>query len=515
MIELMEKKIAEQKLPRGASLIPLRGKVPLVNWREYTTRHATTEEMQEWARKFPDHNIGIITGKISGIFVLDVDGQAGMDSLTGYHLPQTPSVKTPHGTHYYFKWIPELEGKVTTKVNIIPNKIDPTKSGGVDVRGEGGLVAFYGWQRGLHLVPLYAPPQWLIDLLPNKVGAKTIESGFKKLDYSETLKNLKVGEHSHDAIYRLAGGLRARGFEPQEIYDILSPKAREVGFNDKDLRTTCQRVSRYPAGPRPPDAEIIVPDSFEAFLSDEKRVEYIVPGVFAAHSIAFVAGLPETCKTWTLVDLAVELARKGNGLWLGQYPVKHAKVVYIDQERDKSETQRRFKALVSAKNIPWSELNDSLVVKCGTTIRLNLQNSFNSFRQFLTDTKPDIVLIDSYKTFHTYDINSNVQMQEIMEKLKELRNTIGCTFVFIFHENKGAHERVDANGKKKQISFDHMAGAAVMSEVAETILITVKQDADSSFLHHVKNTYGQKVAPVLVNIENVTPDKSQIRVIAR
>lgn len=493
------------RIPSNFVTIPCSGKIPLVSWKEYTQRFPTEMERTEWEIQYKNADKGIICGPISGVLVLDDDG--GL-SNGEFYIPKTWTVKTPRGgRHHYFRWVPELDKKVTTKVGIMPK---------VDVRGEGGFVRFYGWERAPHLAPLYAPPQWLIDLLPNKPGTKVIESGFKKLNYGDTLKNLKVGEHSHDAIYRLAGGLRARGFEPDEIYEILSPKAREVGFNDKDLRTTCQRVSRYPAGSRPPETEIIVPDSFESFLSDAKHVEYIVPGIFAASSIAFVAGLPETCKTWTLVDLAIELARQDQeGLWLGQYPVKHSKVVYIDQERDKSETQRRFKAVIAAKNIPWNELNGSLTVKTGTTIRLNMERSFNSFKMFLSEVRPDVVLIDSFKAFQSFDINSNAQMQEVMEKVKELRNEFHCSFIFIFHENKAAHERVDVNGKKKQISFDHMAGAAVMSEVAETILITVKQDADSSFLHHVKNTYGQKVAPVLVSVENVTPDKSQIKVNAR
>lgn len=487
------------------NVIPCSGKVPLVKWQDFINRPVTLQEQTAWDKQYPNGDRGIICGPISRLFVLDVDGEEGEKSLKNYILPKTPTVRTPHGRHFYFRWIPELENKITTKVGIL-NK--------VDVRGEGGFVRFYGWERGPHIIPLLAPPQWLLDLLPNKGTPRVIGDTFKKLDYVEALQNLKEGNRN-DTFTRLAGGLRAKGFEFKEIYEFLLPKAKEIGFDERELQTVCQSVCRYPAGQRPPISEINIPDSFEQFLQEETRVEYIVPGVFAANSIAFVAGLPETCKTWTLVDLAIELSRKHSGLWLGHFPVKPSKVLYIDQERAKSETQRRFKALIAAKNLDPKEFNDSLVIKCGTTIRLNLQDSFNGFRNLLTKVKPDVILVDSYKTFHTHDINSNVQMQEVMEKVKELKNEFGCTFIFIYHENKGAFDRVDAQGKKKQITFEHMAGAAVMSEVPETILITVKQDQDSSFLHHVKNTYGQKVAPVLVSVENALPDKSQIRVIAR
>jgi hypothetical protein len=492
-------------LPSAFNIMPVENKKPLVPWQDLIEREQTNEERSKILQAAVPGKIGIICGPVSRIFVLDIDGPNGEESVKKFHVPPTWTVKTPHGKHVYFKWVPELEHKITTRTAILS---------GVDVRGEGGYVVFYGWERGPHLTALMAPPQWLIDLLPNKNTPKVIGDTFKKLDYVEALQNLKEGNRN-DTFTRLAGGLRAKGFEFKEIYEFLFPKAKEVGFDERELQTVCQSICRYPAGQRPPISEILVPDNVEQFLQDEERVEYIVPGIFSKNSIGFMAGLPETCKTWTLLDLAVELARKDGGTWLGRFPVKHSKVLYIDQERAKSETQRRFKALIAAKNITTKDLNDSLVIKCGTTIRLNLQESFNSFKQLLTKVRPNVILIDSFKTFHTHDINSNVQMQEVMERIKELKNEFGCTFIFIYHENKGAFDRVDAQGKKKQITFEHMAGAAVMSEVPETILITVKQDQDSSFLHHVKNTYGQKVAPVLVNVENVTPDKSQIKVIAR
>lgn len=503
-------------LPLQFNVMPVLDKKPLVPWQSLIEREQSNDEKLAVLDTTTPGKVGIVCGPVSRVFVLDIDGEQGEKSIEQYHIPRTWTVKTPHGRHFYFRWVPELQNKITTKVNIIPNKTDPSKSGGVDVRGEGGYVVFYGWELGPNLAPLVSPPQWLIDLLPEKGGPRVIGDSFKKLDYTEALQNLKEGNRN-DTFTRLAGGLRSRGFELKEIYEFLLPKAKEVGFDEVELQTVCHSICRYPAGQRPPISEIAISDNFEQFLQENTFVEYIVPGIFARNSIGFIAGLSETCKTWTLIDLAIELARKkqSNNLWLGRFPVNHSKVLYIDQERAKAETQRRFKALIAAKNLDPKEFNDSLVIKCGTTIRLNLQESFDGFRNLLTKVKPDVILVDSYKTFHTYDINSNMQMQEVMERVKQLKNEFGCTFIFIYHENKGAFERVDSTGKKKQITFEHLAGAMVMSEVSETILLTIKQDQDSSFLHHVKNTYGQKVAPTLVNVENVLPDKSQIRVIAR
>ena len=502
------------KIPSQFNLIPCFGKKPFLEWTAYQTRKSSSEEIEQWKAAYPGCDWGIVCGPVSNLFVLDLDGEEGIKSVSNLHIPKTVTVKTPHGKHYYFRWIPELDAKITTKVDIGPIKWQPTNKSGIDVRGDGGFVRWYGWRKGPHVRALLAPPQWLIDLLPDKKEPKVIEDTFKKLDYIQSLQNLKTLPR-HNTLYGIAGGLRSRGFSCDEIYELLLEKGRAVGLPDKDVRYIAERMDRYPMGQRPPVEEVIVPENFAEFLQDSKKVDFLVPGVFPKNGIAFVAGLPETAKTWTLIDLAVELTRPKDGMWLGSYPVKPAHVLYIDQERPKEETQRRFKALLAAKQLNPSDFNQTLTVKCGTTIRVNLESSLKAFRTLLGEVRPDVVIVDSFKTFHSDDINSNVAMQAVLETIKALRAEFGCAFIFVFHENKGGFERVGSDKKKKDVSFEFMAGAMVMSEVAESILITVKNDNSSSWLHHVKNTYGPKVAPVIISVEDVTPDRSKIKIVAR
>jgi len=86
-----------------------------------------------WARKYPNANVGIATGKLSGITVLDVDGPTGKDTLEALvsefgTLPETVEVLTGSGgRHYYFKYNPEFKNSV---------KFRP----GLDIRNDGGYV---------------------------------------------------------------------------------------------------------------------------------------------------------------------------------------------------------------------------------------------------------------------------------------------------------------------------------------------------------------------------------------
>ncbi|MEK9157970.1 MAG: bifunctional DNA primase/polymerase, partial [Patescibacteria group bacterium] len=58
----------------GFSIIPVsRDKTPLIQWKEFQTRRATKDEIKSWFEQFPDMNIGVVTGSISGVIVIDVE----------------------------------------------------------------------------------------------------------------------------------------------------------------------------------------------------------------------------------------------------------------------------------------------------------------------------------------------------------------------------------------------------------------------------------------------------------
>src|SRR5438105_14952300 len=92
----------------GWSIIPIKPgeKTPLIpSWLEFQKRQPSIEEITEWFEKWPDANVAIIVGKISGLVVIDIDDLVeGEKSFRQYFGNITTlTVKTPHGIHYYFK----------------------------------------------------------------------------------------------------------------------------------------------------------------------------------------------------------------------------------------------------------------------------------------------------------------------------------------------------------------------------------------------------------------------------
>lgn len=127
-----------------------------------------TKTIEEWALKWPNANIGIATGEVSGIWVLDLDGEPAEQWLAKQDpLPITPEVRTGKGRHIYFK-LPKGVNVSNSAGQVAPN---------VDVRGTGGYViappsvhpdgGVYQWHREHKpsTTPFAEAPEWLLKLV--------------------------------------------------------------------------------------------------------------------------------------------------------------------------------------------------------------------------------------------------------------------------------------------------------------------------------------------------------------
>jgi len=145
---------------------------------------ATTDPDQIRAlwRKWPDSNIGIVTGHRSRLLIVDVDGQEGAVSIAGLEhqhgsLPNTRTVKTGGGgLHYYF---------------VLPEDVEIRNSAGelapgVDIRSSGGCAVappslhkngkrYVLQESSIDPAPC---PDWLLELLKSLETIATWEEMF-------------------------------------------------------------------------------------------------------------------------------------------------------------------------------------------------------------------------------------------------------------------------------------------------------------------------------------------------
>lgn len=142
-------------------------------WGATTDADEIRDDFEHWS----DANVGIVTGAVSGIFVVeadtkeghDVDGIASLAALQVEHgeLPVTLQAISPSGSIHYFFNHPGADLNIKNSAS----KIAP----GIDVRGDGGMMigvpsvkpgkGAYRWQNNL---PVADAPQWLLDIVITK-----------------------------------------------------------------------------------------------------------------------------------------------------------------------------------------------------------------------------------------------------------------------------------------------------------------------------------------------------------
>lgn len=489
---------------KGLSVIPVRAgqkEPPLVRYKEegFTQRIPTQDEVRAWWSRWPDANVAIVTGEVSGVTVIDVDrykGGAETVARLGLHSPLMASASRG-GLHLFFHYSPTVKTWV--------EKLGD----GLDVRNDGGYIMAspsihpsgkrYAWltaggfNRSL-LTDLKLTVETKLTTVNNKPRQSVIE---------EALGSLGPGSR-HYQFSRVIGKLNSLGIKPAEIILLLKPYAEAHQFSEIELETQVNRMCTLYAHEAPQVTEDKTYNLLE-FLAEEEKVEWISDGFLARKTIGFVAGLGESFKTWAMIELAVECARGGH--WLGRFPTEKCKVLYIDQERFKGETRKRFESVIKGKGLDPSTITDMLHLKCGTTIRIDLQNSYEAFRRELTELKPDLVIVDSFATFHTKDGSNNNDMQFVMERIKALRTALGCTFLFIDHETKGVHQRMQEGALPTK---EDMLGAVAKSNAAEFVLTFRKDSEITSIVHHTKSTLCRNVDPFTITLNDI--DGSGIKV---
>lgn len=136
--QLIKMQRIDQLIKEGFSLIPLQSnsKIPIekFRWKPFQYKKASIKEVFGWHRKFGDINIGVVTGSVSKLVVIDVDSERQLQELLKVipNLFDTCYVKTRRGYHFYFFTVDEI------------SSIDSLFGLGIELRAKGRYVVSPG-----------------------------------------------------------------------------------------------------------------------------------------------------------------------------------------------------------------------------------------------------------------------------------------------------------------------------------------------------------------------------------
>lgn len=212
-----------------------------------------TAVINGWWTRWPNSNVGLLTGKRAGFIVLDVDPDSGGDeslaALERAHatLPETQTSRTGSGgSHFLF----------TYPGTIVKNSVAKIAPG-LDIRGDGGQIAAppslhrsgktYRWITETELAPA---PEWLLDLLreeprtpagpaPQRRGPTDVLERCSR--YIARMPPAISGSCGHDALWAVAL-VAVRGFQltTDEAYSLIASE-----YNPRCLPEWTERELRH------------------------------------------------------------------------------------------------------------------------------------------------------------------------------------------------------------------------------------------------------------------------------
>ena len=132
--------LAQHFLDRDIPVFPVKhdSKIPLTP-KGFKDASTNPKQIKKWAKRFPDANIGVPTGKVSRIIVVDLDRKSGADGIAnfrslcktlGIKVPGTYKVQTPSGgRHLYFR--SKFAGSIRNTAGVLGLGIDVRATRGV------------------------------------------------------------------------------------------------------------------------------------------------------------------------------------------------------------------------------------------------------------------------------------------------------------------------------------------------------------------------------------------------
>jgi putative DNA primase/helicase len=301
------------------------------------------DQINAWWDQWPDANIGIATGQISNLVVVDVDSGKGanhsdliIDSIDQL-IFNTPKVKTGQGMHYYYSC------PAGTAIRNSASKLGEF----IDVRGDGGYVVAppskhisgksYEFWGTIDAQPLEFPEAWI-----DKLNAPTPAAAANRAAAAQPVTNghiyvpppaealhvpesIKQGTRNHE-LTKIAGMLRRHGLSEGAILNALLVENQRIckpPLDDKEVHQIARSIGRYApheilgalsdpdaaAAPEDDDYEnTLMPYFYGDFLDQQFEEKEILSFHIGKRDIAIIQAATNAGKTTLLRNIAMCMA---------------------------------------------------------------------------------------------------------------------------------------------------------------------------------------------------------------
>ncbi len=411
-----------------------------------TDASADMDTITSWWTIWPDSNIGIITGSVSGLVVVDID-----DPDIAPTFADTVECRTGSGgRHLYYR---HPGGLVKSSVKVAP---------GTDSRADGGYVVappsrhisgeVYTWVEGPGDTEMIDAPRWWLDLLEKK----------RHEPVSVDPVDFKLTEGGrNNRLTQKAGHMRRAGFDTPSILAALLDYNRrhcEPALDDEEVGIIAESVGGYDT------IEDIYLEAVDNFvkLRESQRVKFqlltlgefsldepeqIVRGMLEPDSLCMVYGPSGVGKSFFTLDLALSIAC---GVSYHGREVKQGPVVYLAGEGHRGIVKRSMAwGIDRGQNVTkskfWLARRPFDLMSVESTVSV-----IEAVESILGGNPPSVVIIDTLaRNFGDGDENSTQDMGKVIRMLDDVRVRFPGVCIIIVHHSGHSGERARGSSALK------------------------------------------------------------------
>lgn len=496
---------ALEYLDRGWVVIPIRpdSKRPAIRWQEYQNRLPTEDEVYKWWTDWPDYQIAIVTGALSGVVVVDCDNEDALHAAFDAGMRSPVRVKTKRGTHLYFSH-PRDGVRRGPRAGINSRGADWPRIDGLDFRGDGSyallppsngylwdflpghdfddMPVWQDWRPSLDALPLTRGGEFEFSEL-NLTAIKPLHEFASEWDRTArfvsekfpTTKKIPTGQSNgrNERVMRYISEcimdgywaddlrVRAHAFMREFFVDPLQPSEFEATVKSMEAAERRNHPERFDAAgnylPRPghvssvtvpekaieptPTRRLIQMSDAEELLAKSEGTQWLIEPWLKRGTIVQVYGYSGHGKSLFVQHACAALA--SGQKYYGPFEVWRAgRVLYLDFEMGQATIARRLMEMRQMHGETGDRLQIWSPFLEQASIDFNSPNGMPLLQSLVTMTNPDVVVIDTVRSAWPGLAENSAEDWGKVNKLAITLRNAGIGVVLVHHSNKPGEDNL-------------------------------------------------------------------------
>lgn len=478
-------------------------------------------------------NVGIATGTISGIFVIDIDGEQGEKDLAqlGIDIPETLCAKTGRGRHLFFKY-PEGCSNVRTRRGVIGER--------VDVRGDGGYVAGAGsnhysgstYQWDNPLVEPAACPKALLDIVtkdtaPREIMAQPeinkprlhINNVWQEPDVIDMLSYISP-DCGYDEWIQLGMAIQAEGFgfhvwdnwsKGSDKYPKSGTYTHWKSFKPHggvSFGTLVKKAQDAGWGQKVSKGALVIPRSVveKEILQNKNAIsatdimnidlesipprEFLYSNIVGRKYVTMIVAPPGAGKSILTLSMGISAASgKPWGKWSTPQEMPINVWVYNNEEGF-DELRRRLKAIMLDMGIKKEDISGKLYIDSGEHRAISVAGldrednviftpDYQALKEEVMSRKIDLLIIDPFAETYSINENNNDQIKHVTGLYRKIAVDCNCAVLLVHHTRKGMEGNAGTQAGNADMA---RGGGAQIGVVRRAFTLTHMDDKEAKKL---------------------------------